>query len=201
LYAVDTSGMPYWRSELTHESGNLPLSSPLGTTAPVWLDATSNDVALATGNAPELGFTVYLLDRDEEASSPWLRLASGEGWPAQLHVGDEAVYVDVMLDTEEGDPGAVVHELREIGFDGATRVLTTATGVVSFEVVGRQLFISLDASEAGALLRVVPLNDTSRTVDVHVASKLLSLTYSKSYFYFGTYGPDTLARLPNWLEQ
>jgi len=205
LYAVDNAGVPYWRDEINHTTGTLPLPTPLPHDVRVWLAADSSRMALVAeaGGDGAATYTVdYLAETDVIKGRPWVRLTSGVGRPAQVRVDGQAVYIDVVLAHAESltDNWQIAHELRQVDFDGATRVVSSLTGLLDFELVSRRLYLSVELPQYASVLRVVPLDDPRRVLDVQTSSSMASLTFSWPFFYFGDTSRSRLARLPAWLE-
>jgi hypothetical protein len=201
LYAVDDAGAPYWRAETSHETGALPLPIPAPDWARAWLAADGFDVALVTGNgdldAPT--YTVYYLDRNQQP--PWVRVTAGSGTVAQVRVESKAVYIDVVLARDEAVAAwQIGHELREVDFDGTTRVVSTLTGLLDFELVKSRLYLSVELAPQKSVLRVLAVDNPTSVLEVQTSASMASLTYSQQYFYFGDSSRNRLSRLRNWIE-
>jgi hypothetical protein len=202
LYAVDSAGTPYWRSEISHETGTLPLPAPLPTDVRIWMANDADHVALVAENGNGTYTVHYLPTNNEDQEFPWVFLASDRGSPTQVRVGDDAVYLDVIVLGDEPPPedAEAVHELREVDFAGVTRVVATSTGLLDFELVGPLLYLSVELPKYESVLRVVSLDDPRQVLDVQTSSSMASLTYSDGFFYFGDTARSRFARLPGWLE-
>ncbi|HYQ31315.1 MAG TPA: hypothetical protein VER04_28975 [Polyangiaceae bacterium] len=201
LYAVDDTGAPYWRSETSHETGPLPLPEPAPDHTYSWLAADDFDLALVTANGDDdaPAYTVYYLDH--ELQPAWARVTSGSGRPAQARVESRAVYIDVVLAHDEAAASwQIPHELREVDFDGTTRVVSTLTGLLDFELVNSRLYLSVELPEQKSVLRVLAVDNPSSVLEVQTSAAMASLTYSQRYFYFGDSSRNRLSRLRNWIE-
>ncbi len=205
LFAVDDANVPFWRSELDHTTGARPLPAPLPRDALVWLVADANElvlVAAATSADGAVTYSVHYIWAPDDPQHPWQQVASGAGRPAQVRLGEAGIYIDVIVPQNETptDYWHVVHELREIHLDGTTRVVSSLTGLLDFELVRRRLYLSVEFPNYASALRVVPLDDPTRPLEVQTSSSMRSLTYSDGFFYFGETSRVRLARLPAWLE-
>lgn len=201
LYAVDDTGAPYRRAEVSHETGALPLPVPAPDPSHVWLAADSFDVALVTGNGDgdDRTYTVYYLDGSQQPA--WVPVTSGSGNPAQVRLESKSVFIDVVLPHDEAAADwQIAHELRQVAFDGTTRVVSTMTGLLDFDVVSSRLYLSVALAQQKSMLRVVAVDDSSAPLDVQTSATMASLTYFRRYFYFGDSSRNRLSRLRNWVE-
>ena len=202
LYAVGSDGVPYLREENSHELRVLPLPAPIPESARVLLAARDFEAALAIqeGEDDAPTYTLYYLPSgNEDEPLPWVPVYSGAGSPRQLRLGS-SIYISIAPSDEWWrDTWTVEHELLQVTLDGHVRAVAAPAGLLDFERVDSNLFLSIELSETESLLRVVPLEDPSRSLDLPTSASMASLTYAEPYFYFGDNSRRVFARLRNWL--
>jgi hypothetical protein len=211
FYGVDANSVAYRRDETSHERIDIPLPVALPQFAAVALASDGRDVGLVAADGD--GYHAYqFVDGNHDTPPSWQLVASGNGGVGQLRVANRALYLDAVLDPENSDvedDTLVMHELRELSFDGGSRVLAREQGVLAFELGSRSAYLSLQRPNFKAALRIVPLDDPSLFTETETAGAMASLSLvhqtgpqkvTIGYLYFGDTHLHTFSRLPAWLE-
>ncbi|MEO8903953.1 MAG: hypothetical protein ABI488_16615 [Polyangiaceae bacterium] len=197
LYAVDELGMPYRLSPATGKRLDLPLPSAIDPARRAVLATYDLDLTLL-GSLDLGGYSVYFLSGSSETE--WQLIATGRGQPVQARLNSDAVYLSVATDASgsSSDAASKAYELRQHSLNGATHVLARLTGVVDFELVGANVYVSMKRPDESSALRIISIADPTKTLEVETSTTMNSLTYVEPYFYFGETARTRLSRLKNW---
>jgi hypothetical protein len=203
LYALDELSTPYELSPTMGARRDLPLPSGIDPNEAAVMAGSSGTLVLLGDPDLDVGgtrFEIYLCHPDSDFE--WQEVATGNGKPVQARLSSDSLYVSVRVDTD--DPytsnAETEYELRSYSLTGKTRTLSQLSGVVSFEVVYANLYVSVERADDSSALRVLSVDDPSQRVEFRTSTPMRSLTYVEPYFYFGDTKLTRFSRLRDWLN-